>query len=506
MSKFFFGFYLLVLSSSSFAAPVPVASSGWAGVRPKLVVVMVIDQFRADYLSRFQKEFGKDGFRALMREGAHFPTAEYDIMQSMTAPGHATILSGAYPYQMGIPINDWYSQSKGEMEYCVEDAGVKTIGIDKSGKPSSSPKNFQGSTVGDELKNVEAASRVVSVAIKDRAAVLLGGKRADLAIWNVKGSWVTSTYYRRDEKLPSWLVNLNKTTPAKDQCDWGKSCGVEQTVRIAKAALVGENLGKGPSTDILAVSFSSHDMSGHAVGPNDSLMRTMTLTEDKAVAEIRAAVAKQVPGGLKNVVFVLTGDHGVAPTPEFAKQGGLDAGRIDAAALDKKINTELTEKFGKPKKGEWMPMSGDFNFYIGEENARLSKVKIVDLENAIKAIVQREPGFAQVLTRTEWETRTLPPGVFERRAMKTYYPGRSGHVIALVKPFYIDGVNDHTANHMTGYTYDRMVPLVISGFGIKPGLYAQKAEVVDIAPTLAFILGVLPPALSEGRVLHEALK
>lgn len=255
---------------------------------------------------------------------------------------------------------------------------------------------------------------------------------------------------------------------------------------------------------MLTISFSSHDYAGHRYGPNSTEMRDMTVAEDKAVADIRSAVQAQVPGGLKDVLFVLTGDHGVAPSPEYLSAAGVEAGRIDEHGLVKEMNLALNKKYGQPKQREWVRSSQDFNFFLDEENIRQAKLNLGAVEADLKEILIKNPAFAHVFTGSEYENHQLPPGMFARKIEKTYYRGRSGHVVAIQKPFYINGTKGG-ASHMTGYVYDRTVPIIFSGFGIKNGLY-PTAEVVDIAPTIAFLIGVLPPALSEGHVLSQALK
>lgn len=477
----------------------------WAAKRPKLVVVVVIDQFRADYISRYQHLFSENGFMALIKNGAYFPLGEYDVLQAMTGPGHATVLTGAYPYQMGIPLNEWFDQKTGAVTYCVEDPEVKAVGV-SSPKVSVSPKNLIGTTVGDELKNADWPTKVISFALKDRAAILLGGHRADLAFWfdNDKAQWVSSSYYRKDGKLPTWLVGLNKTVKLP-KCDLSQACGIELTTRAFRAALEGENLGQGKGADIVALSFSSHDFAGHQFGPNSEEIKQMVLAEDRALAEMRELVQRKVPGGLKNAIFVLTGDHGVAPMPEYLAKVGIEAGHIDEGILAKEMNEVLTKKFGPPKRDKWVAYVTDFNFFLNEENVREAKLDLRRVENEMRDVLLKNPAFAHVFTRSDYESHVLPPGMFERKINRTYYPGRSGHVVGIQKPFYINDAKKE-ANHMTGYTYDRTVPILFSGFGIKNGLFSEKAEVVDIAPTLSFILGVLPPALNEGRVLSSALK
>jgi predicted AlkP superfamily pyrophosphatase or phosphodiesterase len=475
----------------------------WAMQKPKLVVVIVIDQFRADYISRFEHLFSSDGFMGLIKGGAYYPYGEYDLLQSMTCPGHATILTGAYPYQMGIPINSWYDQKLGRSVYCVEDDEAHIVGKN-SPEGGVSPRNLVGDTVGDELKNADLLpSKSISIALKDRAAILLGGHRADLATWFDKdlGHWTTSLYYRKD--LPEWIEKLNASSKFKG-CAQEKPCGAAMTAEAVQSAIAGENLGQHKGVDILTISFSGHDFAGHKFGPNADEMKDVTLAEDKAIADIRKALISKVPGGAKNILFVLTGDHGVAAKPEYLKAAHIDSERVDDHALAKEINHALSEKFGAPAKGEWIPLVFEFNFFINEEAARQWKVEISRVEHEIKLMLLKNPGFVQVVTRSELLNHQGPPGMFGRHADKTFFNGRSGHVIAILRPFYVnEGKGD--ANHLTGYVYDRTVPIVLSGFGIKPGLYSEKAEVVDIAPTLSFLLGILPPALSEGRVLTEAL-
>lgn len=501
MTKPILIFVLSLLVSAHFSL-----AALWPGEKPKLVVVIVIDQFRADYLSRYQNQFSENGFKALMKNGAHFPFGEYDILQSMTAPGHGTILTGAYPYQMGIPINDWYDHRTQSDVYCVEDKDSALVGVDANSKdPGVSPKNLIGTTVGDELKNIDSQSKMIALALKDRAAVLMGGHRADLAFWydNNAAQWVSSKYYLSTGALPPWMNKLNEQVK-KTKCDQSQACGIDQTLQAFQAALEHEKMGQSAGTDILAVSFSSHDYAGHRHGPNSNEMLPMTLAEDKAIEQMRKLINQHVQGGLQKTVFVLTADHGVAPAPEYLKSRRIETGNIDEEAIMQDINTVLNKKYGKIKSGKWVRHVTDFNFYLDEEAVQSAKTPEAIIQKDAKDVLLKHPGFAQAFTQSEYESGQLPPGMFARQIKKTFFRGRSGQVIGIPKPFYINKTRSK-ATHMTGYSYDRTVPIVFSGFGIRPGVYAEKAEVIDIAPTLSFMLGVLPPALSEGRVLKEAL-
>jgi len=528
--------------------------------RPRLIVSLVIDQFRADTLARFQDRLlpvrkpngAPGGLRYLMEKGAYFPYTKYEIMQSMTGPGHATILTGSYPYQNGIPANDWYDDIKKDRIYCTEDPAHKTIGAEEE-KPhlGTSPRNLNGTTVGDELKNAGfAGSQVISIALKDRAAILMGGHRADGAFWMDKSGkrWVSSTFYFPDGKIPSWVRsvneslakmqgsaftwnaqgpgnglsledpmmlkdawnqkigpafphNLKKSTPEALASPWG----VEATLELALAALKAGKLGSDSAPDLLTLSFSTHDYVAHAFGPNAREVEEITLAEDRAISELITAVEKSVPGGLNEVVFTLTADHGGPNNPDWLAKNRVPAGRIDESAISKRLEGALTQEFGKPKGAEkWIAYTVDFAWYLDPDAARQSGVKKQKLEDAIRRELLKEPGAAHVITATDITEGRLPPGQHESQIRRTWHRGRNPSVLLIPKPYFMP--TDDTATHLTGYTYDSTVPLILSGKGIAAGTRASASRVVDLAPTLSWLLGILPPALSEGRVLDEALK
>ncbi|MDQ3232953.1 MAG: alkaline phosphatase family protein, partial [Pseudobdellovibrionaceae bacterium] len=339
-------------------------TTSWAQMtrlqKPKLIVTLVVDQFRADQIARFQKRFAPPlgpqgepgGFRYLTEYGAYYPFAEFDLLQNMTCPGHATILSGAYAYQHGIPVNIWYDARTQKSQYCVEDSDSPLVGLaDANSKRGISPKHFRGTTLGDELKNSGYPSRVITIALKDRAAVLLGGKRADLAVWLDKESqtWVSSRYYLPNGKLPDWVQSLNASLQTRGETlTWDAPKGLGSgtswtsnqhvvasktteamgrdfphqvsshnaqssnfpegtvwTVNTAIQALQTLKLGQGPEPDLLAVSFSNHDGLSHSFGPNSRELEELMLVEDREIARLLAAIKKAV--GLDQSIIVLTG-------------------------------------------------------------------------------------------------------------------------------------------------------------------------------------------------------
>lgn len=527
--------------------------------RPKLVVMLVIDQFRADYLTRFQSRFlpaKKDqeigGFQYLMSQGAYFPYGQYDILQCMTGPGHASVLTGTYPYLGGIPLNAWFDQNKKKVIYCAEDTDSPLVGPAKSDPARGvSPRNLVATTVGDELKNAGYPSQVASVSLKDRAAIFMGGHQADIAIWfsPTTNQWISSKYYLPKQELPAWVKKLNQETlPAigkeyiwkasgsgtgfsandsmslvdsKNAGPFGgkqfphvsqfgsktglaNPLGLELTEIAAEYTIDALNLGKGKATDLLAVSFSSHDYVGHAFGPNSREMEEMTVAEDRVISRLLNFLQKKVPGGLQNVVIAFTADHGAPPSPEWGRANKLEAGRIDEEELRKSLSDHLSEKFGKPKDGSWVQVVIGLNFYLNHDAIRDKGLESSVVEATAKSYLEKNPNAAFVLTYTEYLNRKLPPGMLERQSLHTYYKGRNGDVILIAKPYFIP--TGASADHLTSYSYDRTVPIILAGGPIRSGIYATRAEVVDIAPTLSFILGTIPPSLSEGRVLHEILK
>ncbi|MBC7531223.1 MAG: alkaline phosphatase family protein [Oligoflexus sp.] len=544
---------LLLVSSLSLAQVAKIK-------KPKLMLVLVIDQFRADQIARFQKRFlepqsssgSLGGFRYLLDQGAYFPFAEYGLLQNMTCPGHATILSGTYAYQNGIAINEWTDRNSGKTIYCVEDDAYPLVGPNlKADRVGISPKNFRGSTVGDELKNSGYTSKVVTIALKDRAAVLLGGYRNDLALWfdYEQKAWISSRYYRPDGKLPTWVESLNQDI-AKDpikELTWptpkgegsGTSLtknisinektiksmaenfphkvskesvyslmlpyGTELTVNAAIAAMKNLKLGQSEDPDLLAVSFSNHDYLSHNFGPNSREVEELTVAEDREISRLLNHAAKTV--GMENTIIVLTADHGASPTPEWLKAARVDAGRVDEKKLENMAEDFLQTTFGKPKKDKWLYGVSEFNFFLNVPNIKAANLDREEVGRKLTLFFRDKmpelEGIADAFSASDVRNRSLPPKLWEQLILQTYVADRSGDVILIPKPYFI--VPGPTTTHLSGYSYDRMVPLIIAGPQIKAGAYGQKVGIIDIAPTLAFFAGTTPPSGSEGRILSEIL-
>ena len=490
------------------------------GADYKLGVVISVDQFRADYLMRFKDKF-KGGYKTLLEKGAYLPLADHGLLQNMTGPGHAAILTGSYPYRNHIPINIWFDRETGKRTYCVEDNSTKIVGSEgvlEDIKMGISPKNLNASTLGDELKNVDRPSRVVSLSIKDRAAVLMGGRRTDATIWfdEKHCEWVTSTFFAKE--LAGFAKKQNAIlAKEKDQTfSWGpfkdiKSCshdsiptpwGLQKTIDLANGAIEEMKLGAGKDTDLLALSFSSHDYLGHRVGPNSPYMEEMTLAEDKKLGAFFDHLAKVVPGGMNNVFVVLTGDHGMVPTA--LPKDRVESENVPDDEVQNLIESSLTDVFGKPKNGKWILAEAEFQFYFNEQVLLDKKLKKAEVYAVAREKLLKQRFIDDVWSRDEiLSDRKLPPGEMGQIAGRTV-DRHSGDLIPILKPYFYS--DSYPFTHMTHYSYERYVPLVFMGKSFKPGTYRQIVRVIDIAPTLASILNVLPPSQSEGRVITEILR
>ncbi len=511
MKRFLISALLSLATSWSNSAQAAIPLGGFTS-RPKLIVLIAVDQLRGDFLTRLAPRFlgakgahGLGGYRYLMNNGAYFPSAQYTHLQNMTGPGHATMLTGALPYQAGIPLNYWFDTTLKRKFYCAEDVTQALVPPALEGvKSGTSPKNLLADTVGDVLKTTGYPTRVVSLALKDRSAIFMGGHQADLALWFEPKSfqWVSSRFYLPEGQLPEWISKLNKSMdPAKAKLGKKALIGVygnEITMEAARQAVIQYKMGSGKATDLMAVSLSAHDYVGHLVGPNSPELDLMTLDEDRHLSQFFNFLQKTVPGGMKNVVVVLTSDHGIPPKPDVLKNKRSPSGYVNEEKIAQRLNDVLVEKWGKPADGKWIAYAEEFNFYFNTKSLESENISAEKAQNELKSLLQKEDWVAFAFTAGDVINRRLPPGKLERQILATYRADRSGHVIAIPKPYYMP--DEDTVTHLTGYSYDSTVPLLFSGPNIKPAT-RSGGEIIDIAPTLSFLLGVVPPAMSEGKVL-----
>ncbi len=512
-----------------FLASAPFLFSAPAGAaKPKLVLAVVVDQFRYDYLLRFGDQYHA-GISRLLEHGAVFTDAHYVHAATVTAVGHSTFMSGATPSVSGIIANEWYDRESGQMVTSVSDSQSKLVG-GIAGALGSSPRRLLVSTVGDELKTRDPNAKVISISIKDRSAILPGGHRADAAYWYDPDSnaWVTSDYYR--ETLPDWVKKLNAEHPyqryigakwfpidAKDESGTPlctmvagtevRYCGSLEASRwgnemieeFAERAVAGESLGQHGGTDILAVSFSSNDYVGHAVGPDDPAVRDISIRTDRLLGQLFSRIEQTI--GADNLLVVMTADHGVAPVPEENRARRMPGGRLNDLQVIRTMSEALTKRFGP---GEWFAGGVAVMPYFNLKTIEKHKLDRAQVEQVAAEAAAAVPHIARVYTRTQLLSGNVQQDALSRAFSLGFYGPRSGDLLLLPEPYYIWEATG--TSHGTPYTYDSHVPVIFLGSAIKPGRYSERIAVNDIAPTLSEILEIAQPAGSSGRILREMLQ
>lgn len=522
---------LVALAAVIFTPSAPASASAYNG-RPKLVVVIVIDQFRGDYIERYRDQFGDAGFRLFLDHGAYFTDCNYNYANTRTAPGHATLFTGAYTNGHGIVANEWWDAKKKHMVTSVEDDTVKLLGPgDLGDKVGASPHNLMADTLGDEMKlATQGKSRVFGISLKDRAAVLPAGFSGDAAYWiePKSGAWITSTYYRSD--LPKWVQDFNSSDRVAKYWgrDWhdaqgavlrstahrknkdGSEAGFYEVVgstafaneyefEFAKELMVYENVGRGPATDLLAISLSPNDILGHQVGPDSPEMQTMALDLDRELADFFDFLGHQI--GLVNVWIALSADHGVSPLPDAAKKLRIPAANLNAHDLEAQINSAIAAKFSRGHPAAYVKLDYPVA-WLDPDAFAAAHVKEPDAEAAVGEAMERA-GLRGFYTKSQLAEGEVPDTALGHKFLNSYSPEGSWYVLGVPEPYTVGSAKG--TDHASPYTYDTHVPLAFYGIPFQPGPYRTHAEPVDLAPTLASLLGINAPTHAVGRVLTEAL-
>lgn len=485
--------------------------------KPKLVLAIVIDQFRYDYLTRFRDEY-HGGLDRLLTQGAVFTNARYEHFPTVTAIGHSTFLSGATPAISGIIGNEWYDRQEGRSVTSVSDPKEQILG-GGANLPGASPRRMLVDTVADELKIASSGkSRVIGISLKDRAAILPVGHTADGAYWydTASGNFVSSTFYFAG--LPGWVKDFDSARPVDQYrgATWlnhtltqdlkklyseveASPFGNDLVERFAERALDAEQLGRHDTTDVLAVSFSANDILGHQVGPDSPDVREISIQTDRVLGKLLNAVDKAV--GLSNVVVVLTADHGVAPLPQADAQHRMPGGRATAGEIYKAVQTALAKKYGE---GNWIASSSEYNIYLNLDLIASKNLDRAEANRTAAAAALEQPHVFRAYTREQLMTGAVLNDEVGRRVMNGYNVRRSPDVEVLLEPYWV--FSQSGATHGTTFDYDTHVPVIFMGPGIHAGRYDRNIAPNDIAPTLATMLSVETPAGSVGRVLTEMMQ
>jgi predicted AlkP superfamily pyrophosphatase or phosphodiesterase len=533
---------------------------------PRLAVIIVLDQFRADYISRFGHLLGPRGLRRLIQQGAHFTNTNYEYATTYTAVGHTTITTGTLPYVHGIIANKWYIRETGRVRNSMADSRYSGVG----GKNGTSPVNLLTTTLGDQLQlSNNYQSKSIGVSLKDRSAMMLAGKHG-AAYWfdNPTGNFVTSSYYAT--QLPAWVQAVNQQRPAdkyfqkawerklpltaydiSDQDDapyessWPNKSpkfpyvlegngkfdeeyyhrftetpfANDVLVDFALRAVDQEQLGKDEHPDLLGVSFSTPDLAGHLFGPYSQEMQDMVLRLDDSIATLLDNLDRRL--GLENLVIAVSADHGVVPIPEYSQAHKLGGRRIIGTEMLRELEKGLVMRFGKlpedpqannkeAREGRYILCLVNHNLYLNETAIAAKGMAIAEIEDFVGRYASTKiPGIANYFTRTAILQRQIVDTLISRRVAAGFHKDRSGNVFLLVEPFTLiaeDELELSGTDHGTPYHYDTHVPLILYGHNIKPGQYAIASSPTDIAPTLANILQIEPPNGCQGRVLSEALQ
>lgn len=513
---------------------------------PKLVVGLVIDQMRWDYLYRYYDLYGDNGFKRLLNKGFSCENTLIPYVPTYTAPGHTCIYTGSVPAIHGIIANDWYDEGAGKNVYCTEDSTVTAVGSN-SVEGEMSPRNLWVTTIGDELRiSNNFSSKVIGIALKDRASILPAGHSANAAYWfdGTTGKWITSSYY--EKQLPEWVNKENERSMPDTfmSRDWntllplakysqstrdnqnyeGAVFGDESpvfphklskvvkgkyeafkytpfaatfTFDMAKRAIENEKLGTGNFSDLLTVSISSTDYMGHAFGPNSIEAEDTYLRLDRDIADFLSYLDQQVGEG--NYLLFLTADHGVVNVPGFLKEHKIPAGTFSTITLANELTRMISTKYNL----EHAIAAVENNQVYLSDDIKTNDNSI-DITNAIVAYLKQQPYIANAFINAEVNDASIPKPI-KQSIVNGYNPKRSGEIGFYEKPGYIASGNIGTTHGMWN-PYDAHIPLVWFGYNIKPGQTNQEVYMTDIAPTLAAILRIQMPSGCIGKPIQEVLK
>lgn len=514
--------------------------------KPKLVVGIVVDQMRSDYLDRFQNLYGEDGFERLRNEGAEFRYAHFNYTPTYTGPGHASVYTGTPPFHNGIIGNNWYDPYLGKQVYCVQDEEQTTIGA-ANASGQCSPHRMRSGSLGDAMElHTYDGSKVYGISIKDRGAILPAGHSADGAYWydSETGQFVSSSYYMNS--LPEWLLGFNKRDRAvqlmKDNWtlltnaeeykslspDEGPGerdpflegdfsfphdfsnlddnqkrsairyspCGNTLLTELALELLKKEELGKDEVPDLLAISYSSPDYIGHLYGPNSWEIADNYARLDREIAQLLKALDKQVGKG--NYTVFLTADHGVKPNGAVLMELNIPAGSMPTDDVAKELKKYCQEEFGD---STVINTLFDNHIYLNRDKITgIEKEYSIVLNELRFHILETFPNILQVYTKEDLRGFS---GVrsMEHLVMNGMNPLRTGDLVFELYPNYITGEHEVGTTHGSSFDYDTHVPLLFFGNGVPKKKSVEEVYVIDIAPTISNILGMMEPDGCIGRPL-----
>ncbi|MBP6745097.1 alkaline phosphatase family protein [bacterium] len=512
--------------------------------KPKLVVLLVADQLSYNSLMRFQDKLSGGGIRYLSESGANYTNCRYLQATTQAACGDATIATGASPWATGIVGDLWFDRRKNKAISAVADESAPLTGANSGG---ASSKFLQGTTIGDQMKlATNGRSKVFSLAVRDSQALLLGGRLANMAMWfdTRTGNFVSSAQYSRD--LPTWVKGFNDQRQAEKyvakpwqrllpETAYGASSRDDYTneralpsdgkafphmisgttagegaystlamtpmanqmvLDLAKEAIDKEGLGTHSDTDLLSIGLSAGGELINNFGPYSQESQDLVLRMDQGISALLGHLEQKV--GLNNCLIIFTANRGAQAIPEFLKERGLDSGRIDPKTFKTFLDTSLDNRLGQD---DWIEAFEPPNLYLNFSAIDKNKYRQPDVEALAAKVAHSVPGIAEVITSAQLYSNQLPNGPYSEGVRKSYYWGRSGECYVIPKPGYVFSSESTGTASGAPYSYDSQVPLLLHGFGIEGGKHSETVSPSDIAPTIAALLNIETPSLSEGKVL-----
>jgi predicted AlkP superfamily pyrophosphatase or phosphodiesterase len=536
----------LVLTATALLAACANTGAPGAAGKPKLVVFLAIDGLPQRQVTAYRDQLAPDGFARFLDRGAWFSDAHYGHAFTVTAAGHATMLSGAYPHRTGIIGNDWRDVTTGEAVYCTGDTSAAYIGNKTQPLDGTSPRNLKVETLGDVLRRLEPRSKVIGISGKDRGAILPAGKTGTAYMYmSGSGEFASTTHYMA--KHPAWVDAFNAAKPADryfqqewkpllpeaayarslpDSQPWFGARGGKLPMRMgapadekpgpafysgllrspfadvlslefARAAIAGEQLGRDDAPDILAVSLSAHDYINHQWSAESRLSHDHFLHLDRMLEAFFRDLDATV--GRDNYIAVLTADHGFMPAPEVSQQRGMTAGRLSTSTLLAKVNTELERSFGVARLA---PFTSASAVVLDRKLLAERKLDADAVAEAVRRVVAAEPAIAAAYTRRELESGSRAGAPFFDAMRRTWNREISGDVQYVLAPHWMAASSSSITTHGSPHPYDTNVPILAWGpRWVQAGQRTGRVEVVDIAPTLAGVLGIPAPAANEGKPL-----
>ncbi|MFT4679487.1 MAG: putative AlkP superfamily pyrophosphatase or phosphodiesterase [Litorivivens sp.] len=542
---------LLIGCASNPASSIPTGNTDTIPTAPKLVVGIVIDQMRYDYLTRYYDDFCEGGFKRLMGEGFMSHDHHFSYAPTFTGPGHASIYTGTSPAVHGIIANDWYDRKLGKVMYCASDSTSIPVGTEQAAAKMSAYRMLS-STLCEELElATQGESKTIGIALKDRSSLLPVGSGGDAAYWymgGTEGNWISCEDYMSE--LPSWVQKFNGEGHSAEllKQDWellldpkeyneshadnnpyeGKMVGKVSptfpydlealapangnfsilkgvphgntiTIEFAKAAIEAEQMGADDITDLLALSFSATDYVGHRFGVDAMETQDIYLRLDREIEAFLNYLDEKI--GLENVSLFVTGDHGSPHVPSYLEHQKMNGGYWQPGNMVEDVKAMLNTRYGQ---GEWVLNYSNDQFFLNHDLIWDSKIDIADMQSDIAAYCLKIEGVHTTITASSLMMSEFNNGI-HHVIQSGYMAKRSGDVMVVTNPGWITYGRTGTT-HGSPFAYDTHVPLILFGNGIAPADHYKRTYIKDIAPTVAAIMGIQMPNGSTGRVIHQAIE